>query len=130
MKLNLFLLLLLTICPAAFSQAKVYAFTEVSTRDSNSEWVPQPSKKLRTAQITDEHIELKLERHYELDILSTTYLPDKGVVYVCNDQQKARVTVMLIDDAKMFVYDDHNRYLIKLLPRKASKDRLYARNTR
>lgn len=129
MKLKL-LLFLLAVSPLAISQSRVYAFSEVSTRDGNSDWVPQANSKIRTAQFTDDHIELRLGRHYELDIISTTHLPDKGVVYVCNDQFKSRVTVMLIDETKMFVYDDNNRYLVRLLPRRVVRDRLYARNDR
>ncbi len=121
------LLLLLAVSPLAKAQSRVFSFNEVSTRNVNSEWIPQSNSKVRTAQFTDDRIEVKLDRFYDLDIVSTTHLPDRGVVYVCRDQQKAPVTVMLISDQKMFVYDDRNRYLVKLLPRKVLRERLYAR---
>ena len=122
-------MLVLASAYTAFSQTRIFNYNEVSTRDGQSNWSPQKNTRLKTAFFSDDRIELSLDRKYDLNIVSTTHLPDKGVVYVCDDQQKSRVTVMLIGNAKMFVYDNRARNRVKLIPRKPAPARL-ARNSR
>jgi hypothetical protein len=41
-----------------------------------------------------------------------THLPDKGIIYLCKDEKQNDITVMLIDDEKMYLYNDSKRFLI------------------
>jgi len=67
---------------------------------------------LQSVSFTANEINLKVDKEYHLSIVSKTDLPDKGTIYLCKDEQTNPVTVMLIDDSKMYFYSKNKRYLI------------------
>jgi hypothetical protein len=116
---------LLTICVSA--QTRSFSFTDVQSRNSLQQWEKLPGTTLRTAQFTPEKIDLKIDRNYHLKIVQTTHLPDKGAIYLCKDEQQHDITVMLVSDDRMFLYNDKKRFLINFRPAtKPVADRSYA----
>ena len=97
---------------SAFSQNKTFSFNEIQSRNNLREWDKCTAVSERTVLFSAEGIDLKLEKDYHLSIINTTHLPEKGVVYLCRDEKLREVTVMLINDKKMFLYDDKKRFLI------------------
>jgi hypothetical protein len=113
---------------SACAQQKVFAFDHAEMRDTAGRWKPSASFKPRTVCFSFDKIDLKLDRHYQLRIVSTTHLPNNGVIYICKDQRQHEVTVTLIDREKMYVYDGDRRYLVPFAhhPLSPSVEKSYA----
>ena len=94
------------------AQKKTFAFSEVQSRNDRQEWNNSQSVGARFASFSPTEINLNIDRDYRLQILSKTDLPNKGVIYLCKDDKANSVTVMLIDNIKMYVYSKTQRFLI------------------
>ena len=82
---------------------------------------------MQTANFSEKEIEVYIGHNYRLDIVKETHLPDDGVIYLCKDEQQHDVTVMLIGDDKMYLYDDQKRFLINFAkPFAITSNRSYA----
>ena len=103
-----FILLSLTVA----AQKKTFAFSEIQSRNDRQEWNSRQSVGARFASFSPTEINLNIDRDYRLQILSKTDLPNKGVIYLCKDDKANSVTVMLIDNIKMYVYSKTSRFLI------------------
>lgn len=101
---------LMTICSVA--QKKEFSFTQFQIRNSAQQWEKPFRITPRTVRFSANDIDLKIDKQYHLHIVSTTYLPDNGVIYLCKDEKQKNVTVMLIADSKMFLYSDSKRFQI------------------
>lgn len=97
---------------STFAQSKTFTFNEIQSRNNKQQWDRCESVAERVAQFTPGKIDVQVDRKYNLDIISTTFLPDKGTIYLCLDEMKNKVTVMLIDNDKMYLYNDTKRFLI------------------
>ena len=97
---------------AASAQNKVFAFSEIQSRDNVQKWGSLKCVAPQLVRFTPEKIDLKIDEKYHLTILSKTELPDRGTIYLCNDEQLNSVTVMLIDNSKMFLYFKNKRFQI------------------
>jgi hypothetical protein len=109
---SLLALFITLFCLNTFAQSKVFCFNEIQCRNSKQEWEKSQKIDKRTVQISDKTIEVKLDKDYILSIVSSTLLPNEGVIYLCKDTQQNDVTVTLINDEKMFLYSKTNRYQI------------------
>jgi hypothetical protein len=96
----------------AFAQSKVLCFNEIQCRNDKQQWEKSQKIDKRTVQIFDETIEIKLDKDYVLNIISSTLLPNAGVIYLCKDGNQDDVTVTLINNQKMFLYSRNHRYQI------------------
>ena len=103
-------LILLTLTVAA--QKKTFVFSEVQSRNDHQQWNNSQRVGARLASFSPTEINLNIDRDYRLQILSKTDLPNKGVIYLCKDDKANSVTVMLIDNIKMYVYSKTQRFLI------------------
>ncbi len=109
-KLLPILLMLFSLHLAA--QKKTFAFSEIQSRNDRQEWNNSQNVGRRFASFSPTEINLNIDRDYRLQIVSKTDLPDNGVIYLCKDDLLNSVTVMLIDNIKMYVYSKTHRYLI------------------
>ena len=94
------------------AQKKTFAFSEIQSRNDRQEWNNSQNVGRRFASFSPTEINLNIDRDYRLQIVSKTDLPDNGVIYLCKDDLLNSVTVMLIDNIKMYVYSKTHRYLI------------------
>lgn len=113
---NLCYILLAIIPFLGQAQRKVFSFDEVQSRNELQEWGKIENFKDQIVEFTSENIRLKLDKSYILTIVSKTNLPDKGIIYLCTDEKSNPITVMLIDDIKMYLYAKTKRFLINFKP--------------
>ena len=106
------LFLLLLIASFANSQNKVFSIDHVESRDNNLEWTLTKDFGEQLVHFSKSEINLFIDKKYHLTIISKTDLPEKGIIYLCNDETKNLVTVMLIDNIKMYLYSKTKRFLI------------------
>ena len=114
MRLPLLLIIILFLASTPSSeQNKTFTFSHTQVRNNVQQWENKMEKKQQTVSISDCKIDLQVsDEQYHLDIVTTTHLPDNGVIYLCKNEQLHDITVMLISDEKMYVYDDKKRFLI------------------
>ena len=105
-------LLVLTITTFAYSQNKTFAINQVQARNTNQEWTLTETIGEQLVRFSKSEIDLSIDKKYHLTIISKTDLPDKGIIYLCNDEKANLVTVMLIDNIKMYLYSKTKRFLI------------------
>lgn len=119
---------LLAFCASA--QNKEFSFDDIQSRNNLQQWEKYPSSGIRTVSFTPERIELKVDKAYHLNIIQKTHLPDKGVIYLCKDEKQHDITVMLVSDDRMFLYNDRKRFLINFNhpPLKNAANSSYADN--
>lgn len=110
------LLLLVVFSGSLTAQKRVFTYSQFQSRNEVQQWGKAENIGQQKVYFTQEQIDLMIDRQYHLTVLSKTDLPDKGVIYLCNDEKKNPVTVMLIDDSKMFVYSKSKRYQINFDP--------------
>lgn len=94
------------------AQNKVFTYSQIQTRNDDQEWSVIKNVSEQSVSFTCDEINLKVDKNYHLNIISKTDLPDNGVIYLCKDEETNPVTVMLIDDTKMYLYSKSKRYLI------------------
>jgi hypothetical protein len=111
------LLLALPLCTAA--QQKLFTFREFSCRNGSGDWQPAVKTGEKIFRIDGEQIDLAIDKPYRLHIFQTTYLPNSGAIHLCTDADGNRVTVMLVNDQKLFLYAENLRYQISISPLKA-----------
>jgi hypothetical protein len=97
---------------SCIAQNRVFTYSQVQTRDEHQVWNIIENVCLQSVSFTANEINLKVDKEYHLSIVSKTDLPDKGIIYLCKDEQTNPVTIMLIDDSKMYFYSKNKRYLI------------------
>lgn len=97
---------------AALAQNRTFAFSEIQTRNDKQQWSNTQNVGSQLARFTPTQIDVKTDKDYHLNIVSKTDLPDNGVIYLCKDEKSNPVTVMLIDNAKMYLYSKTKRFLI------------------
>ncbi|RZJ28313.1 MAG: hypothetical protein EOO48_10110 [Flavobacterium sp.] len=96
----------------AFGQAKVFRFNEIRCRTQTLEWDQPLCIEDRVVYIAEDSIDVSLDKYYHLTIISTTVLPNHGAIYLCKDELQNDVTVTLVDDNRMFIYDDTKRFQV------------------
>ena len=94
------------------AQNKVFTYSQIQTRNDDQEWSAIKNVSEQSVSFTCDEINLKVDKNYHLNIISKTDLPNNGVIYLCKDEETNPVTVMLIDDSKMYLYSKSKRYLI------------------
>lgn len=109
-KLSYLLAVLLPLISAA--QHKVFSFDQVQSRNELQEWGKVERISDQIVEFTGDQIKLKIDKNYQLTVISKTNLPDKGIIYLCKDEKSNPITVMLIDDIKMYLYAKSKRFLI------------------
>jgi len=105
-------LLVLTISTFANSQNKTFTIDQVQARSNSQEWTPTETVGEQLVLFSKCEINLSMDKKDKLTIISKTDLPDKGIIYLCNDEKSNLVTVMLIDNIKMYLYSKTKRFLI------------------
>lgn len=105
-------LLVLTISTFANSQNKTFTIDQVQARSNSQEWAPTKTIGENLVLFSKSEINLNIDKKYNLTIISKTDLPNKGIIYLCNDEKSNLVTVMLIDNIKMYLYSKTKRFLI------------------
>jgi hypothetical protein len=94
------------------AQNRVFTYSQIQTRNDDQEWSAIKNVSEQSVSFTCDEINLKVDKNYHLNIISKTDLPNNGVIYLCKDEDTNPVTVMLIDDSKMYLYSKSKRYLI------------------
>lgn len=112
------LYLVLLIASFANSQNKVFSIDRVESRENNQEWMLTKKIGEKLVQFSQSEINLNIDKKYHLTIISKTNLPEKGIIYLCNDETLNLVTVMLIDNIKMYLYSKTKRFLINFQDKK------------
>ena len=110
----LFLFFIAFISVNLSAQKKVYTFSEFQSRNSLQQWDKCKKVEKQTASFTNDEINLFVDKNYHLKIVSKTLLPDNGIIYLCKDENLNNVTVMLLNDDKMFLYNNTKRFKISL----------------
>lgn len=109
---SLLILLAVLFTVTTFGQTKVYQFNEIQCRNTQQKWDTPTKTEDRIVYISDDCIDLTLDKYYHLTIVTTTLLPDNGAIYLCKDHLQNQVTVTLVDDNKLFLYDSKNRFQV------------------
>ena len=97
---------------SSLAQDRVFTYSQIQTRNDDQEWSAIKNVSEQSVSFTCDEINLKVDKNYHLNIISKTDLPNNGVIYLCKDEETNPVTVMLIDDSKMYLYSKSKRYLI------------------
>jgi hypothetical protein len=97
---------------SSLAQNRVFTYSQIQTRNDDQEWSAIKNVSEQSVSFTCDEINLKVDKNYHLNIISKTDLPNNGVIYLCKDEETNPVTVMLIDDSKMYLYSKSKRYLI------------------
>ena len=121
MKRNKALFLWLLIASFTNSQNKVFSIDHVESRDNNLEWTLTKNFGEKLVHFSKSEINLFIDKKYHLTIISKTDLPEKSIIYLCNDETKNLVTVMHIDNMKMYLYSKTKLFLINFENRKLLK---------
>lgn len=111
-----FILLSLTVS----AQCKVFTFNQIQSRNESQQWSKIQTIAPRKAEFSDSEIELHVDQVYRLKVISRTQLPDKGMIYLCQDEKSNPITVMLFDNIKMYLYAKTKRFLINFQRPKSS----------
>jgi hypothetical protein len=98
----------------ADARSQTYFYDQIQQRDSNHHWLEPVYIGNQKASITGSTIDLTAKERYRLSIISKTLLPGNGMIYLCKDSNLQDVTVMMMPDGKMIIYDATDRYLIDL----------------
>ncbi len=109
---NLFYFVIVLLPLKGIGQNKIFSFDQVQSRNELQEWGKVEKISSQTVEFTNDKINLKIDKNYQLTIVSKTNLPDKGIIYLCKDEKSNPITVMLIDDIKMYLYVKTHRFLI------------------
>jgi hypothetical protein len=109
---NLLYLFIVLVPLKIIGQRKILSYNQVQSRNELQEWGKIEKISNQTAEFTADKIKLKIDKDYKLTILSKTNLPDKGIIYLFKDDKSNPITVMLIDDIKMYLYAKSKRFLI------------------
>jgi hypothetical protein len=105
----------------ANSQPKAYSFSDIQCRNDKQQWQEfLKADEDCVAYFSDDEIALNIDRLYHLKIKSTTHLPNGGVVYLCKDEQQHDMTITLIGDDRMFVYNKQARFQINFVQRQVA----------
>lgn len=116
---NLFYLFVAVLPSTVMAQYKVFSFDQVQSRNDFQEWGKIEKIADQIVEFTSDKISLSIDKSYQLTIVSKTNLPDKGTIYLCRDEKSNMITVMLIDDIKMYLYAKSKRFLINFKPSKS-----------
>ncbi|MBF0695256.1 MAG: hypothetical protein IR153_09385 [Flavobacterium sp.] len=112
---SLFPALVYLVTAIGFAQDKTFTFNQTQIRISEAQWESQAEESERTVLFSNNKIGLQFrDEIFDLSIVSIRLLPENGAIYLCKDQFQKDITVMLITDQKMYVYNDRKRYLIDL----------------
>jgi len=111
---TLFFLFVAFISVDLSAQKKVYTFTEFQSRNSLQQWEKCQKVEKQAISFTSNVINLIIDKSYHLKIVSKTLLPDNGVIYLCKDESQNSITVMLLNDDKLFLYNNTKRFKIDL----------------
>ena len=109
---NLLYLFIVLVPLKIIGQCKILSYNQVQSRNELQEWGKIEKIPNQTAEFTADKIKLKIDKDYQLTILSKTNLPAKGIIYLCKDKKSNPITLMLIDDIKMYLYAKSKRFLI------------------
>lgn len=107
-----FFFLFMFLSCGANAQYKVYSYNQVQTRNAIQQWGKSQNICNQKAEFTAREINLNIDESYHLTIVSKTDLPENGTIYLCKDEKSNPITVMLIDDIKMYLYAKTKRFLI------------------
>ena len=96
----------------SLAQNRTFAFSEIQSRNEKQEWGLSQRVGAQLARFTPTKIDVKADKDYHLNILKKTDLPNNGAIYLCKDEKANSVTIMLIDNVKMYIYSESKRFLI------------------
>ena len=109
---NLLALLLLTSTVTLSAQNRTFAYSNIQTRNAEQQWGEKQAINSQSVTFSPQNINLNIDKNYQLKIISKTNLPDKGVIYLCEDEKANPITVMLFSNIKMYLYSATSRFLI------------------
>jgi len=109
---TLFFFFVVTLTSGVTAQNKVFTYSQVQTRSDGQEWGVIKDVSEQLVHFTSSEINLKVDKNYCLSIISKTDLPNRGIIYLCRDEETNPITIMLIDNTKMYFYSKFKRYLI------------------
>jgi hypothetical protein len=109
---NLFLLILPLLTLGVSAQNKVFSFNQFQVRNNIQQWGNVEKICTQTVRFTNQEIDLNIDQKYHLNIESKTDLPDKGVIYLCKDENLNPITVMIFGNSSMYLYTKNKRFLI------------------
>lgn len=112
MKIKSIFFLFLIISTCVFSQNKTYTFNQFQVRNEVQQWGNVEKICAQTVHFTDQEIDLSIDQKYHLNIESKTDLPDKGIIYLCKDENLNPITVMIFGNSSMYMYTKNKRFLI------------------
>ena len=96
----------------SIAQNKVFTYNQIQTRNDDQKWGIIKDVSEQLVHFTTSEINLNVDKNYCLSIISKTELPNRGIIYLCKDEETNPVTIMLIDNTKMYFYSKSKRYLI------------------
>jgi len=106
-----FIGIILMLFQIGFAQIKQYSFNEFNLNNQ----IESNKIEHRIATFSEQEINVITDKNFKLNIISSSHLPNKGTIYICNDEHNKKVTVMLIDAVRMYIYTEKNRYLIHFI---------------
>lgn len=114
--------ILLFASATAIAQPKVYMLDEVQRRTEKQQWQSYLSgDEDCVVYVDDTTIHANIDQLYHLKIVSTNRLPNDGTVYLCRDEAGRDITITLIGDDRMFLYDEDKRLMINFAKPEASQ---------
>lgn len=108
---SLLILLAVLFTGSCFGQAKVFLYNEIQCRNQKLQWEKAVKTEDRVVYIDEDSINVTLDKDYHLTIVSARSLPN-STIFLCKDSEQKDVTVTLVDNSKMLVYNDTKRYQI------------------
>lgn len=112
----IFLYMLGLLSATSLSQTRSFSFNTIQSRNSFQQWEIPAEVEDRTVKFTEIEIDLTVDKPYHLSIVAISLLPNHGIIYRCKDEQSKDITIMLIAEEKMFLYDDERRFQINFSP--------------
>jgi hypothetical protein len=114
MNIKAFLAVLIILaCAGATAQPKAYSFSDIQYRNHKQQWQEfLKADEDCVAYFSESEIALNIDQLYHLTIKSTTHLPNGGVIYLCKDDAQKDMTITLIGNERMFVYNKEKRFQI------------------
>lgn len=128
-KASLAVLIILT-CTGVSAQPKTYSFSSIHVRNEKQQWQEfLKADEDCVAYFSESDIALNIDQLYHLTIKTTTYLPNGGVIFLCKDDAQRDMTITLIGDDRMFVYNKEKRFQVNFVRRELAQARAIAPRT-
>ncbi len=100
---------------SASAQDKNLYFNQIQSRNDFQQWELSTVFPARSAHFSKDSITVSLDRDYKLFVRRASLLPDDGTIFLCSDENNKTVTVLLIGEHRLFLYNDVNRFQIDFI---------------